>query len=135
MNIKDATQTKDGRLVRIYATDAGGPYPVHGAVYSDRRWKVATWTEEGHAHYKFATGDDLDLTDWRDEIPWECLRDEIQWVARDCNGDFLGFREKPELGVVAWTEGGWIPFTLEGVKMPAGPTSWRDAIAQRPEGR
>jgi hypothetical protein len=41
--------SRDSRKVRIYATDAGGDYPIHGAVYNNfiDQWEVAIWTEEG----------------------------------------------------------------------------------------
>jgi hypothetical protein len=39
-------RTRDGREVRIYAVDAGGDYPVHGAVLkagTDGNWTARTW--------------------------------------------------------------------------------------------
>jgi hypothetical protein len=74
----------------------------------------------------------LDLTDWRDEIPWNCLRDEIQWVARDFSGEWSGFANKPTRfdETAKWI--GWRA-TLKGVKMPEGPADWREAIAKRPK--
>jgi hypothetical protein len=38
--------TRDGRKVRIYAVDAGGDYPVHGAILkagTDGDWTAETW--------------------------------------------------------------------------------------------
>jgi len=35
MDIKNATQTKGGKPVWIYATDGGGDYPVHGANWGE----------------------------------------------------------------------------------------------------
>jgi hypothetical protein len=40
-------QTRDGREVRIYATDAGGDYPVHGARRCGDEWEPKTWTQKG----------------------------------------------------------------------------------------
>jgi len=40
-------QTRDGREVRIYATDAGGDYPVHGARRCGDEWEPETWTQKG----------------------------------------------------------------------------------------
>jgi hypothetical protein len=42
-------QTRDGRKVRIYCTDGGGEYPVHGAVFneSSKVWVTQTWTLDG----------------------------------------------------------------------------------------
>ena len=48
-------QTRDGREVRIYATDAGGDYPVHGARRCGDEWKSETWMQKGA--YTFSTID------------------------------------------------------------------------------
>lgn len=39
--------TRDGVPVRIYAVDAGGNYPVHGAVCDGKLWNVSRWTQDG----------------------------------------------------------------------------------------
>lgn len=39
--------TRSGLAVRIYATDGGGQYPVHGAIYKDGHWFPSSWTSEG----------------------------------------------------------------------------------------
>ena len=45
---KDKTyRTRDGREVRIYATDGGGDYPVHGSVKTDDGWRSRTWVSNG----------------------------------------------------------------------------------------
>lgn len=43
-------QTRNGCEVRIYATDAGGDYPVHGATHDGHRWGLMTWTLDGVSH-------------------------------------------------------------------------------------
>jgi len=40
-------KTCDGREVRIYATDGGGTYPVHGAIKLDHEWEFETWKLSG----------------------------------------------------------------------------------------
>ena len=40
-------RTRSGLQVRIYATDCGGEYPVHGAMFIDGRWGLSCWTDEG----------------------------------------------------------------------------------------
>jgi hypothetical protein len=40
-------KTRDGREVRIYATDGRGIYPVHGAVKVEDGWIPYTWQEIG----------------------------------------------------------------------------------------
>ena len=41
--------TRDGRKVRIYATDGAFPTPIHGAVLSvyDQAWFPMKWYEDG----------------------------------------------------------------------------------------
>lgn len=40
-------KTRSGLPVRIYATDCGGGYPVHGAVLKNGVWRVEEWTITG----------------------------------------------------------------------------------------
>lgn len=40
-------RTVSGKDVRIYAVDAGGKYPVHGAVRSSGEWGKESWTGFG----------------------------------------------------------------------------------------
>ena len=40
-------KTCDGLEVRIYATDGGGIYPVHGAIKLDHEWEFETWKLSG----------------------------------------------------------------------------------------
>jgi len=41
-------QTRDGREVRIYATDGIAPAIVHGAFRETGLWQVCTWLFDGH---------------------------------------------------------------------------------------
>lgn len=40
-------RTRDGREVRIYATDGIGAYPVHGATRGSQGWTPEKWTAGG----------------------------------------------------------------------------------------
>jgi hypothetical protein len=40
-------RTEDGCEVRIYALDAGGQTPVHGAIKRNGLWIVTSWSKEG----------------------------------------------------------------------------------------
>lgn len=141
MKPEEATQTKDGKPVRIYATDGGGEYPVHGAIwnYEFSQWVLLQWSLNG----VFISRDgeklpplDLDLTDWKDEIPWECIKKEIKYVAKWKNGGWLGFRRMPTLSIEGTS---WVCdlnsscYSLSAVKMPEGPKDWTQALAKRPE--
>jgi hypothetical protein len=45
---KDKTyRTRDGREVRIYATDGFGDAPIHGAVKRQDDWDCICWTKDG----------------------------------------------------------------------------------------
>ena len=44
-------RTRGGQEVRIYATDAGGLFPVHGAIFQDGTWHGMKWTAEGKTHF------------------------------------------------------------------------------------
>ena len=58
----DQLQTRDGRQVRIYATDGGGTKPIHGAVFYGGEWKVRQWQEDGiHTGDGMYTCDTCDL--------------------------------------------------------------------------
>ena len=47
-------KTRGGSEVRIYADDAGGDYPIHGAWWyeAETRWVSAAWTAEGFCFSK-----------------------------------------------------------------------------------
>ena len=40
-------KTRSGHDVRIYATDCGGNWPVHGAIFNECRWSPTLWTADG----------------------------------------------------------------------------------------
>lgn len=44
-------QTRDGRQVRIYATDGMGIYCVHGAIKKDDGWVQEKWDHVGANHH------------------------------------------------------------------------------------
>ena len=47
IDINKQYRTRDGREVRIYATDGYGPYSVHGAVLTEEGWFPRNWTNQG----------------------------------------------------------------------------------------
>ena len=42
-------KTRDGREVRIYATDGNGHKPIHGAIREGESWVAYTWLYDGVA--------------------------------------------------------------------------------------
>ena len=50
IDINKQYRTRDGREVRIYATDGGGYWPVHGAIQlSCSGWVPTSWDNDGNA--------------------------------------------------------------------------------------
>ena len=47
LDLSKPLQTRDGREARIYASDGGGEFPVHGAVKNFEVWRGASWTIAG----------------------------------------------------------------------------------------
>jgi hypothetical protein len=74
---KDKTyRTRDGREVRIYATDGGWSCPVHGAVKEMDGWSPSHWFSDGHVLQDKEHRDDLievkpriNRTVWLDVYP------------------------------------------------------------------
>ena len=63
---KDRTyRTRDGREVRIYATDGGGPQPVHGAISGLNFWSTANWSKNGSYTVVYGQEHDNDLIEVR----------------------------------------------------------------------
>lgn len=50
LDLTKPVKTRGGREARIYSTDGGGGYPVHGAIYIEekKQWVQATWTLDGY---------------------------------------------------------------------------------------
>jgi hypothetical protein len=63
-------KTRDGRKARIYITDAGGTYPVHGAVWNTNIWILHTWQTDGIFNNQMILKSSLDLiAEWEEPTP------------------------------------------------------------------
>ena len=47
IDINKKYRTRDGREVRIYATDGGGRNPVHGSIKEEDGWIFHVWPKNG----------------------------------------------------------------------------------------
>jgi len=56
----------DGRLVQIYNTDAGGGYPIHGALYTEslEEWTMIKFTRDGRIALSGISGMDIVWEEW-----------------------------------------------------------------------
>jgi hypothetical protein len=82
IDINKQYRTRDGREVRIYATDGGGPCPVHGAILGLKFWSTANWSENGSFSVVYGEEHDADLIEvkprikqkmWVNVYPDHCL--------------------------------------------------------------
>jgi hypothetical protein len=62
-------RTRDGREVRIYATDGGGPWKIAGGIKTGSEWTHATWLEGGVQSFGYQSH--LDLIEVRPRIKRE----------------------------------------------------------------
>lgn len=61
-------KTRDGREGRIYAVDAGGMYPIHGAIQTGSEWCITSWTRVGEQlHGNKCQGDLIEVKPARTE--------------------------------------------------------------------
>ena len=58
-------RTRDGCEVRIYATDGGGPQPVHGAISGLNFWATANWSKNGSYTVVYGQEHDWDIIEVR----------------------------------------------------------------------
>ena len=59
IDINKQYRTKNGFAVRIYATDGGGTYSVHGAILKSNEWGFTRWNKYGVDIYGSHDGDNL----------------------------------------------------------------------------
>jgi len=59
-------RTRDGKEVRVYATDGAVPYSVHGATLNDGEWVVFTWTAGGE--YAAGSSNKRDIIEVREKL-------------------------------------------------------------------
>ena len=90
-------KTRSGLPVRIYATDGGGDYPIHGGLPCGEYWIMTCWTNEGKSVSH--SQPELDLIEvkpriqhklwhniYRDKVSsgYKTLEDAQLWRAEGC---------------------------------------------------
>jgi len=97
----ETLQTRDGREVRIYATDCGGMYPNHGAVLCDNAWLIQSWSIHGKCTTLPDSNSDLipkppRVTGWANVYPnpsgykLALLHDSEEEARREAGKDAVG---------------------------------------------
>jgi hypothetical protein len=82
-------KTRDGRDVRIYATDGGGSYPTHGAIKRGEGWISASWGSGGYVVSPCREMQD-DLIEVKQRMKFE------RWVMAERDGDYSLWIDKPD---------------------------------------
>lgn len=60
IDINKKYKTRDGKEVRIYATDHVGSFPICGAIRYENGWEEDSWEEDGrNSYYSYDSPDDL----------------------------------------------------------------------------
>lgn len=87
---KKQYRTRDGREVRIYAVDAGGDKPVHGAIANKGKWDFHCWSSLGDWASQECAATPLDLIEVRPRIvrevwvnvyqTYQTVHDDKQWA-------------------------------------------------------
>jgi hypothetical protein len=85
-------RTRDGREVRIYATDGIDEYPVHGAVLSEYGWGSDTWTGNGYV-FEDESENEGDLIEVKPE--------RVVWINEYKNGIGDVYEEKETADIAA----------------------------------
>jgi hypothetical protein len=133
-------RTRDGRKARIYATDAGGDYPVHGATLeSDIEqpyWDAHSWTAEGRLIDTPGKEDADIVAEWIEPVDfdWGCLPAWAdKYIAKDPNGEWFSYADKPELSKEGHTTDG----EFVGIPAEFHPKGdfpdWRNTLHKNPK--
>ncbi len=131
-------RTRDGRKARIYATD-GGSKQIHGAIMDDQGWIVRSWNTDG----TWITGEQNEsdlIAEWTDKptIDWPKLAAYHKFVAMDENGDWRGYRFRPESNetMMGWAAECGDTMYLGQIILPEyAPTwtgDWHESLIERP---
>ena len=128
-------RTRDGHKVRIYATNAGGSFPVHGAIlHANGKWHHCTFTARGY--YSSYTNPKDIISKWGPEIrvDWKVLPAWANYVSQDNNGKWYWFTDKPSFDKKIWdapgSYRGCIPPTYSVNWNPKGIT-WHNTLTHR----
>lgn len=82
-------KTRDGREVRIYATDGAGPYSVQGAVKQNDGWCLAKWNNFGRYVHVGSSESPCDLIEVKPRMKFE------RWALVERNGGYSLWLDKP----------------------------------------
>jgi hypothetical protein len=81
IDINKTYRTRDGREVRIYATDGQDEWPIHGATLKSFGWSSECWTRDGSSLTNQPHADDLiEVRPRHKRTVWLNVSDGHCWV-------------------------------------------------------
>lgn len=126
-------KTRGGHPVRIYAEDGAGVFPIHGATYRDKGWKLECWMMNGKCSHDGALAD-RDLIPTVPIIDWSKQPDWCKAVARGKSGRWWRYDSAPHLSASGLDPTGHFTQLMHPSEYPAFDGKWEDSLCVRPEG-
>lgn len=66
-------------------------------------------------------------------IPWDAIKPEYKWVAKDSNGEVFFYKNKPILGAVDWSDKSENIYYSEIINIQDPDNiNWKDSLVERP---
>lgn len=120
--------------IRHRESEVQTSYPLIGYVVSGKTAGVG-WTECGH-FYEDKWESEYDITGmWVEPIEfkyWDMVSKDIKYLAKDANGDWYSYYEKPDLRQRIWIgEGRRNTTVLNSSLFP--DCDWENSLIERPE--
>lgn len=134
-------RTRDGRKARIYALDGGGGYPVHGSILNGNTWLQCSWDKSGKLYFSSEEAGDI-IGKWQEplDFDWEhCCPPWMNWIARNNDGRWVMFTDKPTVDGARWNIPGDFLATDDFLPIPSSYApknyngTWQDSLRERPK--
>lgn len=128
-------KTRDGRKVRIYATDGCDDWPIHGATLINCGWQLCRWDSQGRAkvHTLLSITADI-IGEWRDTpiVNWPAMPAWCTYVAMDKDGTWYAYIDMPNIELNGWANSDHCYFIPKEYH-PIFTGNWKDSLAERNE--
>lgn len=127
--------TRDGRKVRIYATDGAPDYPIHGSALSkDGQWYHLCWSKNGlYLPPKTDFAADI-VGPWAEKpvIDVPSMPAWTSWAAMDSDGVWHAYRVEPEAESAVWAVSeGYINYTrIPPSHAPKWEGDWKESLVK-----
>lgn len=125
-------RTRDGRRARVYATDGGGYYTIHGAIYMNGVWNPNAWNEiGGFVNGRNPQPADL-IAEWIDApvVDWPSMPAWAVCVAMDADLAWWCYANDAGRYDTRWNGAGAI--RIPSTHAPHFTGDWKQSKAKRP---